>query len=155
MDVLRETRQTQMQIPLTVIEKFFRIPRDEDGAIGLSIVTDRGITQPIIRKVVRSTGRSGRRLMRRLEMPQIKGLKRPLAVMFVRLAGRRRFAYMLVAQSDSRYRKIDQLLDKEGQQGRKVRRFLIGRVGDKKWGAVRSLLPTTWQASVRRAQEMD
>jgi hypothetical protein len=66
-----------------------------------------------------------------------------------------RFAHTLVGQADARFRRIDRLLKEEGQQGGKVRRFLIGTVADDNWQIVRSSLPAVWRTSLRRAREMD
>ena len=46
-DVLRETRETQMQFPLAVVEAFFGFRRDQGGDIRLSQVRAGHLTQPI------------------------------------------------------------------------------------------------------------
>jgi len=144
MDVLKETRSTQMQVPLDVIEKFFGIPRDREDQINLSIWSDQVLTQPIIRRVVKSTGKEQRRLMRRLEMPQIREMKRPLVVLFLSIRGRKRFAFLLMPQATRAWRKADRLLRKHGQQGKKVRRYVIGRRDDTVWKDIQPLLKGEW-----------
>jgi hypothetical protein len=140
MDVLTETRNTQMQVPLQVVEDFFGIGRREARHIQLSIITKMGLSQPIDRPVVISQGQNGQRLMRRVEMPQIRDLERPLAVTFLKLTGRSRFAFKLLPKPSADYRIASQLLQQEGQQGNAQRRFLVGRPGDNHWKLVKSLL---------------
>jgi len=123
-DVLRETRETQMQFPLGVIEQFWGIRRDKPSEIYLRIWTSEGLSQPIQRTVVISSG-GGKRLMRRIEMPPIRMLSRPLVAIFGKLSTRRTYAYILLPRSTACYKKADLLLRKHGQQGKGVRRYLI------------------------------
>jgi HKD family nuclease len=139
MDVLTETRRTQMQIPLAVIRDFFDFQVDAPAEIKISLITDMGLSQPILRKVVIS-GLNHKRLMRRLEMPQIRDLPRPLVVVFVKLGGSDSFAYYLVQQSSSEYKPIYKLLDQVGQQGAGQRRYYIGNRGDANWPTFSTLL---------------
>jgi HKD family nuclease len=140
MDVLTETRKTQMQIPLTVIEKFFQIPKERSQKILVSLLTEDGLTQPISRPIVISGLKHGR-LMRRLEMPQIRTMKRPLAVLFVKLRGKKRFAYVLIEQNTRKFGWVNRLLRSDGQQGGGVRRYLVGRRNDLLWARISKLLP--------------
>lgn len=140
MDVLTETRNTQMQIPLPVVESFFGIGRSEPRHIRLSIVTKTGLSQPIERPIVISQGQHGRRLMRRLEMPQIREMDRPLVAVFLKLPGRDQFAFKLLAQGSRANEFASRLLDQEGQQGNAQRRFLIGQPSQKVWRQVKRLL---------------
>lgn len=149
MDVLKETRQTQMQVPLPVIERFFQIDRDEEHEINLSILTEQELTQPIVRRVVKSTGTKRQRLMRRLEMPQIKSLDRPLAVLFLRVRGKNKYAYTLIPRSSLHFKKVNRLLRDHGQQGRMVRRFVIGKRGDAHWEKVRAFMPKVRPGTAR------
>jgi HKD family nuclease len=141
MDVLRETRSTQMQIPLDVVEDFFRIGRRQTAELAVSIWTETGLSQPIERTLVISQGPKKNRLMRRLEMPQIRGLARPLAVVFMRLRGKRRFAFKLIPHYSKVYKVVNRVLKNEGQQGSGKRRFVIGSLADKEWISVKTLLP--------------
>ena len=140
MEILRETRRTQMQIPLAVIESFFKILRNQEATVRISIWTREGLTQPIDRTVVISSGKQHTRLMRRLEMPQIKWLARPLAVLFVRLPGRQRYAYLLLPRNTQQYKIATRILRSKGQQGRGARRFFMGRHGDEVWREVSKIL---------------
>ena len=140
MDLLDETRQTQVQIPLPVIENFFQIEKDKPADISLSVLTSAGQTQPIRRPVVIS-GLGYGRLMRRLEMPQIKTMKRPLAVVFVKLPGKAKYAYSLLERTSPQYSNADRLLDRHGRQGGFTRRYMIGNLRDRYWPRVLRLLP--------------
>lgn len=142
MDILRETRETQMQIPLDIVEGFFGVGRRDPATLRVSVVADDTLTHPIERPLVISSGQEHARLMRRLEMPQIKGLQRPLAVVFLRLQGRRNFAYLLVARETRKYRLANRILNAHGQQGNKERRYYIGRKNDSVWSQVNRLLST-------------
>lgn len=132
MDVLTETRHTQMQIPLDVVEEFFGVPRRDPALLAITISTATGLSQPIERPLVISQSADGRRLMRRLEMPTIAGLARPLAVVFVRI-GNGQFAYRLLPRAGGEYTMADQVLTQHGQQGNAQRRYFIGRIGDPVW----------------------
>jgi HKD family nuclease len=140
MDVLTETRETQMQVPLHVVEDFFQVNRRKPADLRLSIITHTGLSQPIIRPIVISQGHEGQRLMRRIEMPQIKNLQRPLAVAFLQLRGQRRFAFTLLPAGSADYRKASRLLDHNGQQGNAQRRYVIGKPNDRLWQSVKSFL---------------
>jgi len=141
MDVMGETRKTQMQIPLGVVEEFFGVPRHDEAEIHVSILTSDGHTLPIDRPIVKSGSRKKKRLMRRLEMPQIRELSRPLVVVFVRLRGSKRFAFRLLPRGTRAYRAASKLLDQYGQQGGRERRYYIGKRSDAVWKGISSYLP--------------
>ena len=136
MDVLGETRMTQMQLPLPVADGFFRVQRGVEAVINVAILSSEGLTQPIRRPLVMS-GTS----MRRIEVPEIKTRARNLAILFLKLKGRRQFAYCVLPRESRSYRTANQLLKRHGQQGTQERRFIIGRKGDKQWTVVKALLP--------------
>lgn len=140
MDILTETRSTQMQVPIPIVEGFFGIDKRQLYDFYLSIVTPTGLSQPILRTLVRSQGDEGQRLMRRIEMPQIRNLTRPLGLIMIRLRGNRRFAFKLIPRSSSSYRILNRLLEQKGQQGSADRRFLLGKPGDANWRTVGNLL---------------
>ena len=140
-DILHETRSTQMQIPLQVVEGFFRVPRRDAKRIFVSVLTEDGPTQPILRPIVISGLRFGR-LMRRLEVPQIAAMERPLAGIFLKLPGRNRFAYALLERDSREFKVADRLLERYGQQGGGIRRYVIGTRRDRLWSQVRRLLPS-------------
>jgi len=140
MDVLTETRSTQMQIPLSVVEDFFGVGRSEARNIRLSIITKTGLSQPIERPIVISQGQDGNRLMRRLEMPQIREMSRPLTIIFLKLSGRDNFAFKLLAQGSAGNNFAARLLARKGQQGNAQRRFLIGQPRQAIWRDAQRLL---------------
>lgn len=140
MDILKETRHTQMQIPLDIVEDFFRVRRHQAADVNIRIMTHDGTTQPISRTLVTSQGKEGSRLMRRLEMPSILHQARPLAVFFIRLAGRREFAFRLIPKRSVFYKTIYALLERKGQQGAAKRRYIVGKRGDANWRTLRQLL---------------
>lgn len=139
-DILTETRSTQMQLPLAVVEKFFRFAKDQEGSIQLSYIRGGQVTQPIERKIVISSGNQMQRLMRRIEMPQIAAQGRPLAAIFCRLAARK-FAVALVPKATSSYKKVSGILDVHGQQPDHARRrYYIGSRADPLLQMLRPLL---------------
>jgi HKD family nuclease len=140
MDILTETRKTQMQIPLDIVEGFFDTQRDKAQTVEVSIWTEDGMTQPIARPIVIS-GKDYGRLMRRLEMPQIKKLKRPLTVLFVQMNKKYKYAYVLFEKNTNEDRSASKLLDEYGRQDAAVRRYYIGAKNDKLWGKVQKLIP--------------
>ena len=141
MDVLRETRKTQMQIPLKVVNGFFGLGRRQRANLHVSEWDAEGIRQPIIRPIVISEGPKHSRLMRRIEVPPIKGLKRNLAIFFIKLRGERRFAYTLLPRETDEYRQANRLLAEKGQQGKGKRRYIIGKKGDVLWAKAKNMLP--------------
>jgi len=138
-DVLKETRSTQMQMPLPVVEGFLGFRRDQEGSIHLSTLRGGKVSHPIDRTLVKSSGEAGNRLMRRIEMPQIRDLKRPLVALFFRLKGRRKFAFVLIPRGSRGFAKADALLDTHGQQGGAERRYYIGGWKDDLWKEISAL----------------
>ena len=141
MDVLRETRKTQMQIPLKVVTGFFGLGRRQRANLIVSEWDAEGIRQPIVRPIVISEGPNRNRLMRRIEVPPIKDLKRNLAIFFIKLRGERRFAYAIIQRGTTEYDQASRLLSKEGQQGKGKRRYIIGTKGDSLWTKANKMLP--------------
>jgi hypothetical protein len=138
-DVLNETRSTQMQMPIPVVERFLGFCRDQEGSIHLSTLRGGKVSHPINRILVKSSGKAGTRLMRRIEMPQIRDLKRPLMALFFRLKGSRKFAFILIPRESRGFAKTNQLLDTYGQQGGAQRRFYIGGWKDDLWKDISAL----------------
>jgi len=145
-DVLTETRKTQMQLPLNVVETFFGLRRDQRGSIQLSYIRDGEIAQPIERNIVISSGDERQRLMRRLEMPPIAGYRRPLVAVFFRLSNRH-FSVALLPQNTAGYRDADRMLGHYGQQpDYAVRRYYIGLAGDTLLRRLKSLVAKKWSS---------
>lgn len=141
MDVLSETRKTQMQLPLPVVNGFFALERRQRADVTVALWTPDGLSQPIRRPIVISEGPDRVRLMRRIEVPEIRFRERNLAILFLKLRGRRRFAYHILPRESPQYASANRLLAAHGQQGAQDRRFIIGSKGDKLWPRMQSLLP--------------
>ena len=140
MDVLTETRKTQMQIPLAIVQGFFGLDRHQRAEVSVAMWSQDGLTQPSRRPIVISEGPDRSRLMRRIEVPQIRNLARNLAIVFVRLRGRRRFACRILPRETAEYRVANRVLMQHGQQGGGARRYFMGHKGDAQWSRVKGLL---------------
>lgn len=142
-DILKETRGTQVQLPLDVVERFFGLERDEEGSISLSQVRAGELTQPIERPIVISSGKEGSRLMRRIEMPQIAGKPRPLAAVFLRYKNKR-YAVAIVPRGTSVYTRVDRFLTRNGEQPpHAVRRYYVGTGDDPIFKELQPVLAAT------------
>lgn len=133
MDILKETRSTQVQPPAPVMEQFFGIAGTEAAELKVRLITKEGLSQPIDRHVVTSN------YMRRIEVPQIRGLRRPCGVVWVRLPGKMCFAYRVISRDSAEFRDFDLFLGNRGQST-SARRYYIGRPRDPEWVNVRPLL---------------
>lgn len=134
MDILKETRKTQMQLPLPIVENFFGVQRNQSASLSVRIISDGKFTNPIDRTLVKSGQ------MRRLEMPQIRKLDRPLVVIFIKLSGKLKFAYYLVKRDSAQYKNIDAFLNSNGQQGSNKRRYYISSREDKHSSAIKKII---------------
>jgi hypothetical protein len=139
-DVLYETRRTQMQLPLHVVDEFFGVNKNSRADIQLGILTDTGLSQPINRAIVLSGGAHLGRLMRRMEMPQIRRLDRPLAALFLKLRRSQKFGFQLFPRDTKSYAIANSILSKHGQQGNAQRRYVIGEKRDQHWRRIVELL---------------
>lgn len=137
MDVLTETRKTQMQIPLAVVRGFFGLARRQKAVIRVAMWSPDGFTQPIRRPIVKSEGPN--RLMRRIEIPPIKMLKRNLAILFIKLKGRRNFVYRLFPRNTAAYRTANHILQQYGQEGGADRRYVMENGKDRLWPQINRL----------------
>ena len=142
-DVLTETRDTQMQFPLAIVQGFFGLGKNERGDVQLSQIRAGQLTQPIERRIVKSGG------MRRIEMPQIAGKTRPLAAVFLRFK-RNQFSVMVLPQRTPAYRIVNQLLTKHGQQPKyAVRRYYVGAGNDRLLAPLSAVLGSTALSRMR------
>ena len=73
-------------------------------------------------------------------LPAIKRMQRPLTVVFLRMGKKNLYAYSLFAKGSEACVKASEILDKHGQQGRAVRRYLIGSIKDKLGKQIATLL---------------
>jgi len=118
MDILQETRQTQVQLPVEVLPSFF---------VGADDVRLRQIRRGVIVKSdVRPIIHLGNNT-HRVEIDAIRGLPRPQIIRFHR-PGRSAAVidYEVVLKGTREYRELDQLLSERGQQTRRgARRWLL------------------------------
>jgi len=118
MDILHETRQTQVQLPVEVLQSYF---------IGANAVRLRQIRRGVI---VKSDVRPIIHLdnnTHRIEIDAIRGLPRPQIIRF-RRPGRSAAVvnYEVVLNGTKEYRELDRLLSHRGQQTRRgARRWLL------------------------------
>lgn len=117
MEVLTETRQTQVQIPVDVLTKFFGIRPDEAGCITLRYLKDGRIRN---RPIVHHRG------MHRIEIETIKDLQRPLIIRFRRVSSKLdTYDYELIERGSREFRRLRQLLHQKGYQTHsRARRWL-------------------------------
>lgn len=121
MDVLTETRGTQVQLPTEVLGTFFGATSRGRGTIKLSEVAHGNIVKSDWRPFVNP--RSNK--THRIEITGIRGLDRPLIVVFERRAVGN-FLYKVVPNSSMRYETLNELLGKRGRQTLpQSRRYLL------------------------------
>jgi HKD family nuclease len=134
MDILNETRSTQVQPTAHIMERFFRVSGVDEAELSLQIVTSEGLSIPIQRHVVTS------RYMRRIEIPQIRDLPRPCGSFWLKLNGSNKYAYRIITRSESHFQIFDKVL-RERNQGTGERRYYLGRTGDEVWQTVSQFIP--------------
>lgn len=117
MDILQETRQTQVQLPVDVLASFFRNAdsvRLQQVRKGLAVKSD---VRPIIH-----LGNN----THRIELDAIRGLPRPQIVRFFRTRQRSVVTYEIVLNGTREYDEAQKLLSQRGHQTRSgARRWLL------------------------------
>lgn len=139
-DILLETRSTQVQFRMDVLDRFFRHDRETERSIRTQVITPTGLSQPVVRPIVHS-GRS----MRRIEIPEIRFLDRPLLALFLKLKGRERIAYLLVKRSDAAFGRLGKLLERANDPESGTRRYHIGTIADPTWKRIEGLVGAKWK----------
>lgn len=121
MDILQETRDTQVQIPVEVLGPFFNISNvSKKNEIILSEVLDGTVIKMDIRPFI-----SQKNDTHRLEISGIKGLLRPLIIRFM-IVGQQEYQYELITKSSLEYNSLNKLLSTKGKQIRKnARRWYL------------------------------
>lgn len=121
MEILQETRDTQVQIPTDALSKYFGIRRNEIAQIRLRYKEKNTIKSIKNRNVVHHRG------MHRIELETISGLKRPVIAIFRRDPRRRDvYDYEILKHGTEQYRNKSRLLLQRGQQTSATsRRWLI------------------------------
>jgi hypothetical protein len=120
MDVLLETRQTQVQLPVNALARFFGTSPAARDTIILHQLYNGRIVKSDERPVVNLENNT-----HRIELDAIRGLPRPLIVRFGRVENGD-FTYEVVTRGMSEYSRLDQLLTSGGSRTREgARRWLI------------------------------
>jgi hypothetical protein len=117
-DVLQETRETQVQLPVDALRSFFA----DNRSVRLRYVRDREIVKEDDRPLIHLPNNT-----HRIEIDAIRGLPRPQIIRFTRpAAGRGPVDYELILRGTSQYQAADRLLDARGEQTRSgSRRWLL------------------------------
>jgi len=120
MEILQETRDTQVQIPVEVLEKYFGVRQGERARISLRY-KEGGQTKAIKhRSIIYPTSHV------RVEMETISGLTRPLIAVFHRDPAREdTYEYELLKNGTKGYRRMRRLLKKGKRTSRTSRWYLI------------------------------
>lgn len=117
MDILQETRQTQVQLPVEVLPAFF----GKADRIRLQQVRKDAIVKSDTRPIIHLDNNT-----HRIEIDAIRGLPRPQIIRFFRPRGQSNIRYEVVLNGTKEYRALDHLLAKDGNQTRLgARRWLI------------------------------
>lgn len=120
MEILQETRETQVQLPIYVLSQYFGIRTDEAAVITIRNRRDgQARHRPIVHLLHNDT--------HRIEVESIKGLKRPLIMKFARDPFRSdMYEYELLKHGSRDFRRMNRLLQTQGHQTRaSARRWLV------------------------------
>jgi HKD family nuclease len=118
MDILQETRQTQVQLPVDALTSFF----GEVDVIQLRHIRGGSVIKTDVRPIIHLGNNT-----HRIEIDAIRGLPRPQIIIF-RHPGRAAAVvnYELVLKGTRKYIELDNLLTQRGQQTRNgARRWLL------------------------------
>lgn len=122
MDILQETRETQVQIPTAVLKPYFGVTNiDADNEIILYELIDGMAVNPKVRPIISQPNKT-----HRIELSGIKGMLRPLIVIFTKIDADI-FEYEVIPKSSHDYETLSKQLNDSGEQSRKGARrwFLI------------------------------
>jgi HKD family nuclease len=120
MEILEETRDTQVQIPVDVLENYFGIRQGERARIALCYKEKGQIKSVKYRSVVYPTSHV------RIEMETISGLKRPLIAVFHRDSEREdTYDYELLKKGTNAYRNTKKLLLQKGRRTSRTSRWYL------------------------------
>jgi HKD family nuclease len=122
MDILTETRATQVQLPTEVLESFFGASRVGTKTVRLRQVLNGNIVKEDMRPII-----NFRNNTHRIEIDGVRGVPRPLIVRFTKRLGRpARIDYELILRPSVEYRRLDALLNDSGVRRRSdARRWLL------------------------------
>lgn len=121
MEILQETRDTQVQIPTDALSGYFGIRRNEIAQIKLRYKENNATKSIKNRNIVHHRG------MHRIELETISGLRRPVVAVFRRDPRRRdTYDYEILKQGTQQYRNERRLLLHGGRRtSARSRRWLI------------------------------
>ena len=121
MDILTETRDTQVQIPTEVLKDFFQITdTNKKNEIILTEILDGNPLQSKIRPLISQKNKT-----HRFEISGVKGRVRPLIIKFIRLDDGE-FEYEIISKSHPDFISLNKLLNDSGKQKRKdSRRWIL------------------------------
>ena len=122
MDILQETRQTQVQLPAGSLQSFFDTNDREQGNIQLRQVVRGSVVKSDVRPFIHLGN-----LTHRLEVDAIRGLPRPQIIRFWRSRSNAHIVFYEVAlRGTDRYADLDGRLRRDGTQTRSgARRWLV------------------------------
>lgn len=121
MDILQETRQTQVQLPVDALTSFF-VPPGAPDSMELRLRRRGQVVKFDVRPIIHLGNNT-----HRIEVDAIRGLPRPQIIRFTRIGGRTNAVeYEVILKGTREYDELDQLLTAEGRQTRQgARRWLM------------------------------
>ena len=121
MDILEETRQTQVQLPVGALP-FFKAQPERRQSVNLHQVFRGSVVKSDLRPFIHLDNNT-----HRLEIDAIRGLPRPQIIRFWRAsADSRNVQYEVLLRGTTRYAELDALLQSKGTQTRAgARRWLV------------------------------
>lgn len=122
MEILQETRDTQVQIPVDALEDYFGIRQGEKARIALRHKRGKQVKSAKFRNVIYPTSHV------RVEMETISGLKRPLIAVFHRDPAKDdTYEYELLENGTKRYEKMRKTLERKGKRTSRISRWYLIR----------------------------
>jgi HKD family nuclease len=125
MDILEETRRTQVQLPVNALQPFFEAQPERKQSMELIQVVRGDVVKQDVRPFIHLANNT-----HRLEVDAIRGLPRPQIIRFWRGSeDAKSISYEIILRGTRRYKEFDSLLTSKGTQTRSgARRWLIREV---------------------------
>jgi hypothetical protein len=123
MEILEETRDSQVQIPVNVLTGFFGVARNRNARIILRQVRNGRTISERVRPIVHLRHNN----THRIEIDAVKGLPRPVIARFDEDPDRTGvFSYVIHAQGTRGFQQLNALLNRRGRQTRRgSKRYLL------------------------------
>ena len=103
MDILQETRQTQVQLPVDALTSFF-VPPGTSDSIELRLRRRGQVVKSDVRPIIHLGNNT-----HRVEVDAIRGLPRPQIIRFTRIGGRTNAVeYEVILKGTREYDELDQ-----------------------------------------------